>query len=115
LLQRTFKNLPLKLLYDCWKSENNAFPTIPLNETHNWQPKRLALKKYKKTFTDGKRPKCVQRMEKPRTNAQLFGCSWDNVDFGKELFFKIIQGKADEDIQTKGHSEEELDQAIPDP
>ena len=33
LLQRTFRNLPLKPLYDCWKSDNNALPTTPLKET----------------------------------------------------------------------------------
>ena len=76
LLQHTFKNLPLKPIYDCWQSDNNALPATPLKETHNWRPKRLASKKYKKTSTDGKRPKYVQRMEKTRTNAQLFGCSW---------------------------------------
>jgi len=54
----------------------SVLPTTPLKETHNWRSKRLASKKYRKTSTNARCPKWVQRMENLRTNAQLFGCSW---------------------------------------
>ena len=74
-LQRILKNLPLKPLQDFWKEVNKTLTSTPLKFTHSWRPSRLALKKNKNTSTDGRWPKWGHGMEKPRTNAQLFGCS----------------------------------------
>jgi len=94
-LCHTFKNLPLKPLYDCWKSDNNALSATPLKDTQSWRPKCLASKKYQKISTGGKRPNCVQRMEKPRTNGQLFGCSWAEATLisVRSSFSKLNRGR----------------------
>ena len=69
------RNLPLKFLYDDWKRVSKALPGASFKETHNWQPKCLTSKKYRKTSIVGEMSSCEHKIVKSRINAQLFGCS----------------------------------------
>jgi len=58
-----------------------TLPVTPLKLTQRFFRGFLALKKCRKTSTEGAWPKKLQRMEKALMKSQLFGCSWAGATF----------------------------------